>query len=566
MAFRQPTFTTPRQISVPYPPITAGDSSSSTHQIDSPDLPKWVLFSPSQVPSASTAVTPGSAGQSRLSGFGSLNSPSRFREDDLEVWNATEEAGGGDEDLDSLDEGLHAFQDHLMYQNPQVFDGIASMLPKHDGFGTFPASSAQIQEQMWHFEQYSHRKRSAPRRRVSSVQRHFDGVLHDDFTRVESERMARIEVWSMEQSKILMENIQSDTNGRRISQPSCSAKQEYSAPGTDNVAKDLSSAYHITDGLDQGIGKAGEPEVKSNDTFLERITQQIIHDLLGIDDALLSVIFGESLPAEKSSFEGSSVSLTFGSRSLGDSGYKIPAAGWDNRLFDRLARELGILVKYLTNHPGPFSTPLNPANLDYAGFSVSRSAPPQDQQESSAAPPLGSLNSSSYLLFKPTLEAYPSSTSTSASDTTHAALWGIEEEIPDSSPSPATQDRDFWERTPDLSSIFRVLHHRFSSPLRPPNSTPNIATTVTPASLHRTAVIRQNHPLVSVAARRNRNAGFPHYHPHHRRTESICKSQSIRYGGRGRSGSSRNYWDLGGGSAGGSAGSAGVGLGAWGEV
>ncbi|MCJ1424840.1 hypothetical protein MMC29_002728 [Sticta canariensis] len=576
MAFRQPTVASARQVSAPEAQGTTANTLSSTQPTSLEQSQQWVLFSSSQAQSSSktkstrTERTPRTAGLSRLSDFGSLNTLARSGQHDGDISEVADEAGGEDEDFDSLDEGLHAFQEPPLFQSPRYFDQSGSILPTHDGLGTFQASSAPVQEQLWHFEKQNPRKRSTGYpRRTSSVQRQLDAVADDDVARVESERMARIETWRMEQSKFLLESIEKATRRREMSASGRRAERDISISGTDKaIQTSRSSDAHAPD---QGDSQKANSEIEDESLF-GRITRRIIRDLLGIDEALLSVIFGESLPGDDPFFFGSS---TPDSNLVGDWCDSTMTATWDTRLLERIARELGILVQQLTDHPGAFSTPLNPAHLDYAGIPVTR--PPLQTQPELSAQPLQADTGSASARFKPTLEAYQSRFSTSASDTTHAALWGIEEEPTTSSPSPAAHEGDYWERTPDLGAIFRVFHHRFSSPHQPSTSTPNIATTATPASLRRAAVIRQHHPLVSRAAvtgttrRSSRNAaGISHHYHHYRRAESSCKSLSVRKGGRGGSGSSRNYWDLGGGggSAAGSAlaAAAGGGIGAWGEI
>lgn len=572
MAFRQPTAAPARQVSAPESPPTSTIALSSAQHTSLQQSQEWVLFSPWQAQpfskSPSTEQTPPTAGLSRLSDFGSFNTLARSGRNDGDVPEVTDDAEGEDEDLDSLDEGLHAFQEPSWHQSPRYFDQSGSILPTHDGLGTFQASSGLVQEQLWHFEKYNPRKRSAVHaRRTSSVQRQLDAVADNDVARIESERMARIEKWRMEQSKFLLESIEKGTTGGKTSESSRRMVHDVSASGTDKAIR--TSPSSDTHSPDQVGTKNGNSEIE-DESLWDGITRRIIRDLLGIDEALLAVIFGETLAAED---PFSIASSTPASRLAGDLRDSTPTATWDTRLLERIARELGIFVKHLTDHPGAFSTQFNPANLDYAGIPT---GPPTSTQPEPSAPPLHASTGSISPRFKPTLESYKSRPSTSASDTTHAALWGIEEEPPASSPCPEAQERKYWERTPDLGGIFRVLHHRFSSPHQPPTSTPNIATTATPASLRRAAVIRQHHPLVLRAAttasmrRSNRNAAVIFHHYQYRRTESSCKSLSVRKGGRGGSGSSRNYWDVGGGggSAAGSAlaAAAGGGIGAWGET
>ena len=566
MAFRQPSIAAPRQVPTSNATIIAGDVSVSARLKSSQDLREWVLFSPSQVQTLSlpqSTTTARSAELSRLSDFGSLNILNRSVKEAGSLSEAIDDgtAAEEEEELDSLDEGLHAFQDHLLPHHLRYAEGIGSILPKHDGFGTFPASSSPVQDQIRQFEQHDPPQRLADNRRPSSVVRQPDAVLHDDISRAETERMARVEIWRLEQSKILLDSVprEAGRRRRRACPSNRGCKLDISASRKDGFDKGLSRPWDRGYRLEKSRDEVGEIEVESDEPLFERITRRLIRDLLGIDDHVLSVIFGESLSEESSSLEASPMSSTSVFRLPEDSDRTIPIPGLEGRLFDRLDRELGILVKHLSDHPGAFSNLPDAVDLDYAGVPVSFSSSPQDQQKASAPPAHRSIKSSSSISFRPTLESYFYPPSTATSETTHAALWGIEEK---KNPS-GNLDDGYWERTPGLVSIFRVLHHHFSSPCRAPTSTPKIATTATPAFLHRAAVIRQHHPLVSLAAaaassRRTRSAGI------FRRTESSCKSLSNRKGGRAISGSSRNYWDLGEGSAGGSV--AGSALGAWGEV
>lgn len=564
MAFRQPSIAVPRQVPGSNAPVIAGDVSASARLKSSQDLREWVLFSPSQVQTLSlphSTATARSAELSRLSDFGSLNT---FNRSGKNSGSLSEAIGGGtaeEEDLDSLDEGLHAFQDNLLPHHLRYAEEIGSILPKHDGFGTFPASSSPVQDQIRQFEQHNPHRKPAGNRRPSSVVRQLDAVLHDNILRAETERMARVEIWSIEQSKILLDSVQREAGRRkrRTCPSNRGSKHDISAYCKDGFGKGLSRPWDRGYRLEKSCDEVGEMEMESDEPMLERITRRLIRDLLGIDDDVLSVIFGESLPEESSSLEASQMSSKSVFRLPEDSDRTIPIPGLEGRLFNRLARELGILVKHSSDHPGAFSTLPDAVDLDYAGVPVSFSSSPQDQQRPSAPPAHRSPKSSSSISFRPTIESYLYRPSSATSETTHAALWGVEEET---TPS-GNLDDGYWERSPGLVNIFRVLHHRFSSPRRAPTSTPKIATTATPSFLHRTAVIRQHHPLVSLAAaaassRRTRSAGI------FRRTESSCRSLSNRKSVRAISGSSRNYWDLGDGSAGGSV--AGSALGAWGEV
>lgn len=586
MAFRQPTFAPPaRHVSPPQPEHHTAPALPVPQQKAFEDSQEWVLFPQAQARSSSqtlttyTEDTPRTAGLSRLSDFGSLNTATRSRQEEEDNDSADDGAIDDDEELDSLDDGLQAFQEPSTYWSSRHLDESNSVLPTHDGLGTFPASSPPVQEQLWRFEQYNPRKRTAEHhRRRSSVQRRLDAVTSADGVGIDVERMERIEKWRMEQARILLDEIEKETRRNRTSHVIERTGSLVDVIGQDGVIKDSDNLTPTTHKQGTIDNPAENPGIEDSESFWQRITRRVIRDLMGLDDAMLSVIFGESLLEDRPSKRPSSAPHP---TALDASLATAHGAGWEGRLLDRLARELGILVQQLSDHPGAFSTALNPAKLDYAGIPVntpSTSPVLPKGRTIMRADDVTASDSNSSPHFTPTLQDHQHRRPTS-SDSTHAALWGIEEESP-ACPS-AVQDREYWERTPDLKTIFRFLHTRFtSSRLSLPTAKPtNIATSSTPDSLRRAAIIKQHHPLVSraVAHGRRRDAGHHHQYPHHfrssssaavssahwRRAESSCGSASVR---RARSGGSRNYWDLGGSVGSGSLTASMGGMGGWGEV
>lgn len=601
MAFRQSTFALPRQVTLPDSRENAPSVVPDNQQQAVDESQEWVLFpshpthSSSQTETSFAAWPSRTAGPSRLSDFGSFDTGARSGQPGEDVSSAVDDAAGEDEDLDSLDEGLHAFQEPSMYQSLQNLDQIRSILPAHDGLGTFPASSLPVQDQLWRFEQYNPRKRPIEQPNWSNVQRYLDAVDDKDNSRIDVERTERIEKWRLEQSKILLDEIERKTRKRGLgsdySKSVSNHGREPTICGTDNAFNPDNQSR----GIELGTGSV---QMVDNESLWERITQRIIRDFLGIDDALLGVILGESLHVN-SYPPPAGPSSTSSPRFLNDPVTSLPDTDWNTRCLDRLAREIGVLVQHLSKHPGAFSTLPDSTNFDYAGIPISPLIPPKAQSESPTSHDGSGTAPSASPCFKPTLQDHhPLRHTTTNSDTTHAALWGIEEE---KSPSDTTaaKDREYWERTPNVRTIFRLLQHRFATPHQPPTSKPppTIATTATPASLRRAAVIRQHHPLVSRPTPRRtnnrpsssllRSSRHHHYHHHHhnssnpfhsfkRQSDGSCASLSVRQGKWAGSGSSRNYWDLGGSGAGGGGGAGGSasvvavatggGLGAWGEV
>jgi hypothetical protein len=463
---------------------------------------------------------------------------------------------------------------------------------------------------------------------------------------VEHERWQRIEKWRMEQSIALLQEIEKETRRRRNSRASVASDRIGSQHSNVDAMEGVSQTKAATNVVAPPPLETAPAQVDTADgdeSFWRRITRRVIRDLMGIDESLLSVLFGDSIPAEaqqeqdqdqkkstpapetKTSLNTDHMMMNISSAPQGDD-------CWEERLLERIARELGILVHQICEHPGAFSTYLRTSTStsnDYAGIPVTHSTAPASssrlQPLSRTAPHDSSSNlASTYSpYFSPTLQGRATST--------HAALWGIEEEnyqhltsttvggqsLPRTKTAAgaatvaAAEDAfaesarlarecDYWERELDVKMVFRYLRNRFGS-----NYTNTGAKTSSPGrrpatqqqlqqdASHRAAIIRQHHPLVARAHARsqtqfqhqlqprthsNSGAGSSpvagaspsllhrHFTPH---PSSSCASQSTklsaastkRIGGSRESGSSRNYWDLGGSVGSGSAVVAGVGMG-----
>ncbi|KAK8178276.1 hypothetical protein BC567DRAFT_255883 [Phyllosticta citribraziliensis] len=620
MAFQQPRRPpVARPLSYTSPPPQ--DLAESSQQQTSPqrkrsldESEEWVLFSPSAAGSTtgrthttSTERTPRTAGLSRLSDFGSLDTAARSEQldDDLDehvaaddvTCQGTDPSDDAEAELDSLDDGLHAFHE----PSQQLGESSQTVFPTHDGFGTFPGSSAAVQEQMMQFERYNvSRKAKQPRRR-SSVQRRLD-ALEDAEGLEQDERRQRIERWRLEQSRALLEEIERETRRRRRMSRASLAKSVAAASTAGESSRASAANTHQNPAEDA--------------SFWRRFTKKVIRDLMGIDENLLSVIFGESLPAEAATSGSSSSASAERDVTASSEVRDAPdmALGrhetWEHRLLDRIARELGILVHQLSEHPGAFSTYLRTQEpLAYAGMSpqmgpqtARRPSNVSTAAESSATST--QTQSTPNIQFQPTL---PPQTTTYS----EASLWGIEEEpeppfayISSSAAAAnaAQRDRDYWERDLDVKMVFNFLKDRFSSRPPSPVNDGGASDTDDHAGPHRAALIRHHHPLVSrnlhqhYASPASNNAAntttsnnntttitvpipspsaadapsptsatpAPMSRKNLRRFDnaasgrrSSCASQSTRRSR--KSGSSRNYWDLGG-SVGSAAGPAGGGV------
>jgi hypothetical protein len=556
MAFRQPV-PAPRQLYVATPKQDELPSKSFRNLHDRDEgSQEWVLFDPSQAASTTTGTqtdrSPRTAGLSRISDFGSLATrPGQVTQ--VNVDDTFTEDG----ELDDLDEGLQAFGEPSIYQ-PSSNQGHPTVLPTHDGLGTFSASNALVQAQLWQHEQYNpKRKYEGAHRRRSSLQRRLDTIQELDLQMTEEKRI-RIEQWRTEQSQALLNEIEKET--RRRKGYATDTKQN---SDLNNLATDyglLGTTPKQTD-IPNGMAQ----EIEEVEPFWRRVTRRFIRDVIGIDEPLLSVIVGESLPEDMYAIadllNGPEGNPSAHPRSVANE-------TWPDRLLHRIARELGLLVNKLSPHPGALATASPFVSPDYARMPIS--AQSSQILASSSQRPIEQSNPNVAPFFSPTMQ-----------DPSHDASWGLEEETsgrPDGIAAEADdaerrrREREYWERELDIKMVFRFLKSRFSSQNGAGRQeTSPLPKTTTEDPIRRADAIRRQHPLVarshqpSLARLRRESARRPF-----KRSVSSCASESARTGrmpSLARSnGSSRNYWDIGGSVGSGSAiASVGV-MGAWAEV
>ncbi|TID22066.1 hypothetical protein E6O75_ATG10860 [Venturia nashicola] len=585
MAFRQPQQRPQHARQLSYASGEQAESSaplnvqrtSTKHSLEDEE---WVLFSPSapsttQTATTSTDRTPRTAGLSRLSDFGSLDTAARSdhisgRYDD----NATEQGTEADEEgeLDSLDDGLHAFHEPPDHESPRrtLERSGETEFPSHNGLGLFGDASNAMQAQLWQYERESRRK--IPRR-ASSVQRTLEALKEEEEISEENEKIRRVEKWRLEQSRALLDEIERESRRmRRMSR--ANSMRSLRIDNFQTKSETNFSSVVTTPIIEEPAQEIlPEPEAPEEDeSFWTRVTRRVIRSLIGIDEELLSVILGESLHEDARKETELSIPDLRKDATLED--VETPPIlndSWEHRLLDRVARELGILVNQLSGHPGAFATYLRTQETPaYAGLpnttnTTNEGLASSTHHQSKAVPNAG--------LFAPTITHQPQS---------DPSLWGIEEEAgPEnalSSDAAQTQaDREYWERELDVKMVFKFLKSRFSS--RPSSPEPEIVpyagggdsaelrrSSVLSNSTQRAALIRQHHPLVSrnsdaVVRRRPSGVVRNRLVPGHGRTgSSSCKSLSTKISR--KSGSSRNYWDIGGSVGSGHA----SGLGGWGEV
>ncbi|KAF2747135.1 hypothetical protein M011DRAFT_468018 [Sporormia fimetaria CBS 119925] len=571
MAFRQSHRPPPlRQLSVQANPPDTGVASSAQRKRPLEDTEEWVLFSPgapstvARTQTTSTERTPRTAGLSRFSDFGSLDTAARSLDHDVVTEHGTEEG----EELDSLDDGLHAFHEPSDYGFPTVRlqQSGETVLPTHDGLGTFQPD-ADLHNHLWQFEQRRPVRRPHARRR-SSVQRRLDLLEFAEESNQEQERRQRIESWRLEQSRALLQEIERETRRRRrmsvvsAARSAGSVQQDAQTPSIGRVAQTASDSQCVTSDVSA-----------ENLSFWERLTRRVIRDLMGIDEDTLSVIFGESLPQDSASDITREATAKKPTDALPP--LDIPPTTndcWEYRLLERVARELGILVSQLSEHPGAFSTYRRTLEIpEYAG----RTSSIGEVLSSADTAPSTPSHSTRTGSFEPTFQGQPANTYSEAS------LWGIEEEAettPSGNPSAAENlagEREYWERELDVKMVFNFLLQRFSrrssvSSQRERNSSsqasqrpgpPSRKGSTEAVSAHRAAVIRQHHPLVNRADRvptasanvrgmRRESSYRSQLHTSAIRTQGLrsnssCASQSTKKS-KHSAANSRNYWDIGG--------------------
>ncbi|CAG8325153.1 unnamed protein product [Penicillium salamii] len=586
MAFQVPHVPRRRtSYSSPQPPALDIPTSSRGQPDD--DTAQWVLFSPTARTHTTSTERTRTVGATRLSDFGSFAATRSATGVDGEGSDALDQLDEDGTELDSLDEGLHAFRaPSLGPTSPtRVDQGPPALLPAHDGLGSFQASSQAVQEQLWQHEQYNPQRLSyahLQHRRQSSVQRHLDTVEQRE-ANVERERWQRIEEWRMDQSRALFQEIERETRQRRTSRTSrLSVDRSVDRSVGQPTPTDISSVSRA-EPPPEGVSEDEE-------SFWRRITRKVIRDLIGIDDALLSVILGESLPPDafNEPQEDHLNMETVLAREPEPEYNDTPP--WQSKVLQHIAHELGVLVNQLCEHPGAFTTyyqMTKDISGEYAGMPLNRLAESSmTQGPAESATPTATDTAGESMLsphFLPTLRD---------SNREHEAHWGIEDDDPKPSDSTAEstklQESEYWERGLDFMMVFRYLRNRFSRRGYMPNDTHTTHSTPPPPrrtqdASRRAAIIRHHHPLVARAhsrsqtqtRRQSQYSGVSNpavstpVRPHLRRPSSSCASQSAKLSAissrRTMTGSSRNYWDIGG-SETNSAIGVGAGLGTWGEV
>lgn len=393
------------------------------------------------------------------------------------------------------------------------------------------------------------------------------------------DKMRRIEAWRLEQSQLLLEEIQKETRRRRRSTATKSGISTIH-----RADENASAASNIGDKEDQGNEWHDQ---NANDLESERgsiwgrITRKVVRDILGIDDKLLGVLFGEALPDEEE------LSSTPKASASQPPQQQKPTAtesdpNWQLRMLERVAKELGLLIHQLSDHPGAFSTfsRVQQMPIPYAGL-------PSIPESANDARPSENINDASIAMpeFQPTIRNPTRPIDVAQRRASHStAPTNAQEPAEKTGPAAFTQEE--WEQDLDIRLVFRYLRSRFMPRFSSAsgggvggtagshyNSTPSSGGSSAQDAAAKAARVRQHHPLVARSSRpverRNPKATVPHppspviFRP----AASSCASQSTRRSVRKSSCSSRHYWDIGGSIGGTGSLIATTGpMGSWGEV
>ncbi|KAK4158573.1 hypothetical protein C8A00DRAFT_39289 [Chaetomidium leptoderma] len=592
MAFQQPTRQLPPRISR----AESGNGEPAAVGPQSPPAPNesqtWVLFTPGTDAGTTTSylssvqdgqVTPG---RSRISDLGSLETAARS-EFNLQAPSEVivESTAEEDTELDSLDGHLPEFRTVPNPYNQPEIPHAAPVLPGHDGLGSFrfesPSMGIEAQDRLYAFERFNPNR---VRHRAESFE--LAQLEMETEEAQELERNHRIEAWRLEQSQLLLEDIRKETRRRRQSEASLRKVQQgigmpQEAPGrsvADEEAADINLSGADWHDQDEPTSSGTRPGLWS------RIARKVICDLMGIDDKLLAMLFGDAVSDDGMLSSTPKVSAT-------DAAY--PASGrlesesrhdseWQLRMLDRISRELGVLVHQMSTHPGAFSTYARVQNMamPYAGLPV---IPEAQVDVSDGCGQRMDDSVPSMPQFKPTVGRPADTRSARPSEPPTPSAPSAPEIAPTDSQYGFTQQE--WEQDLDIRLVFRYLRSRFGSsrPTPPPFSsgTSHLATSTQDVAA-KAARVRQHHPLVShhththgyhrprPVERRTFKATVPSSPVAMRHAPGSCASQSTRRSARRSSissrPSSRHYWDIGGSIGTGSVIASTGPMGSWGEV
>ncbi|KAG5952959.1 hypothetical protein E4U53_007349 [Claviceps sorghi] len=577
MAFQQPTrraaSRVARRLSTQDESVAAQPRPSSPER-EADGSQTWVLFAPPTDVTTTSYLTESdqsleTPGRSRLSDLASLNTVARSEavsvaqpssilsavHDDAEGDQDADADADADAELDSLDSHLPDFRSLPgLHSSPHGQQHATPLFPSHDGLGSFrldrPVIGADAQDQIYEFEKFNPRK---IRRRLDSFDHAHSTLNLGEVYLQQEEKRQRIEAWRLENSRVLVDELERETRRRQKSLASMHRSKGSLDADADNLT------WHDEDAMQQTGG--------DQESLVATMTKKIVRDLFGIDDTMLSILLGQELPANYQEL------VTSAHGYLSDAQHPpVPTnqTPWQICMIERLSREIGLLMNHLSPHPGAFVTysAMQRMALPYAGLSVIPESCNVGAAESRTEP--GGTSQVLVPEFQPTI----------AMDRHHQSIdtnsrkKGVHDQTGDTGMVGGHFSQEEWEKSLDIKLVFRYLVSRFTSH-SDPSPQPSGAHATTPSqeeNAAKMARIRQHHPLTTRSSRpierRSLKAATPSS-PVALHRRGSCASQSTRQSARQSSCSSRHYWDIGGSMGTGSviASNGPVGpMGSWGEV
>lgn len=393
--------------------------------------------------------------------------------------------------------------------------------------------------------------------------------------------MRRIEAWRLEQSKILLDEVQKETRRRRqsiggaVPRATSDVAMEENAVTMSTVG-DGGSGVASTEG--GGHEQLGAENNKAREGIWSRFTRTLIRDLMGINDRMLSILLGEGLPDDEDySFSTPKESTTsvHGKALVPQQIGPQQDSSRQLRILNRIARELGLLVHQLSSHPGAFSTyvRMQQMPMPYAGLPVIPEAAGEGTKSSERE---SGVSNPSTPVFQPTMRPRNALTDVHSREPQFGPdniRLKFGEATAEASTLSFTQKE--WEQDLDIKLVFKYLRSRFTSRASSSghfHSTSHLAMSSTQDAAAKVARVRQHHPLVSrsrPAERRVLRLSTPSS-PVGIRHAASCASQSAKWSARRSSvssrHSSRHYWDIGDSVGTGSLITSTGPMGSWGEV
>ncbi|KAI8624462.1 hypothetical protein F5Y19DRAFT_480634 [Xylariaceae sp. FL1651] len=575
MAFHQPTRQTAQRVF--RPTLEDEEAHHSQPALTQPveESQTWVLFSPATDAGTTTSyltsthksnITPG---RSRLSDLGSLNTLDRSeasaeQQHPDSFIDAVEEED--DAELDSLDSHLPEFRSTPdFYISSQAIPHATPVVPAHDGLGSFrleqEGMGSVVQNRLYAFEQYNPHRIKRRRESLDLAQAELESEEAQEI-----DKIRRIESWRLEQSRYLLDEIQKETRRRRRS--IASVANTHPVDRTSEDAMMLNAANRATQSDLDGEWHDQNPDDPSEDqeSVWGWITRKVIRDLMGIDDKMLSILFGEALPDEADLSATPKASFLSSRLSNDTSPETTLESKWQIRMLERVAKELGLLVHQLSEHPGAFSTfsRMQQMSIPYAGLPAIPESTHDPVSNAAAIERPSTIPE-----FRPSI---PVQTRPIDVPQARHPLDSAHGRSQLQAENGTTFTQDEWEQDLDIRLVFRYLRSRFlsrSSGSGGLSGTSHLATSNMQDAAAKAARVRQYHPLLSRSRtmERRKSKITAVSSPVLFRPVSSCASQSTRRSVRRSScSSSRHYWDIGASVGTGSMIATTGPMGSWGEV